>query len=42
MQNITPRDPVLLALCSQSALTEAIIKAKKKKDRLSKSENVNK
>ena len=42
IQNITPRDPVLLALCSQSSLTEAIIKAKKKKDRLSKSENVNK
>ena len=42
IQNITPRDPVLLALCSQSSLTDAIIKAKKKKDRLSKSENVNK
>ena len=30
IQNITPRDPVLLALCTQSALTEAILKAKKK------------
>ena len=40
IQNITPRDPVLLALCSQSSLTDAIIKAKKKKDRLSKTENV--
>ena len=36
IQNITPRDPVLLALCSQSSLTDIIIKAKKKKDRLSK------
>ena len=42
IQNITPRDPVLLALCSQSSLTDAIIKAKKKKDRLSKAENVSK
>ena len=42
IQNITPRDPVLLALCSQSSLTDAIIKAKKKKDRLKKSENVSK
>ena len=30
IQNITPRDPVLLALCTQGALTEAIIKAKKR------------
>tara|TARA_A100001015_G_C15041234_1_gene739778 strand:+ start:2125 stop:2232 length:108 start_codon:yes stop_codon:yes gene_type:complete len=30
MQNITPRDPVLLALCKQSALSEAILTAKKK------------
>ena len=42
MQNITPRDPVLLALCSQSALTDAVIKAKKKQNKLSKSQNVNK
>ena len=43
IQNITPRDPVLLALCSQSSLTDAIIKAKKKnKNRLNKSENVSK
>ena len=42
IQNITPRDPVLLALCTQSSLTEAIIKAKKKQDRLRKSENVSK
>ena len=41
IQNITPRDPVLLALCSQSSLTDAIIKAKKKKDKLRKSENEN-
>ena len=31
MQNITPRDPVLLALCTQSSLTTAVEKAKKKK-----------
>ena len=30
MQNISPRDPVLLALCKQSELTEAIAVAKKK------------
>ena len=30
MQNIAPRDPVLLALCKQSELTEAIAIAKKK------------
>ncbi len=30
MQNISPRDPVLLALCKQSALGEAITIAKKK------------
>ena len=30
MQNITPKDPVLLALCKQSALAEAIAVAKKK------------
>ena len=42
IQNITPRDPVLLALCSQSSLTDAVVKAKKKKDRLRKSENVSK
>ena len=30
MQNISPRDPVLLALCKQSELTEAITVAKKK------------
>ena len=29
MQNISPRDPVLLALCKQSELTEAIAVAKK-------------
>ena len=39
IQNITPRDPVLLALCTQSALTDAVIKAKKKKNKLSKSQN---
>ena len=42
MQNISPRDPVLLALCTQSSLTDAIIKAKKKKERLIKSKNVTK
>ncbi|MDC3024159.1 DUF1013 domain-containing protein [Alphaproteobacteria bacterium] len=42
IQNITPKDPVLLALCSQSALTDAISKAKKKKDKLSKSQNAKK
>ena len=42
IQNITPRDPVLLALCSQSALSEALLKAKKKKERLSKAENADK
>ena len=31
MQNIAPRDPVLLGLCKQSELGEAIIIAKKKK-----------
>jgi len=30
MQNISPRDPVLLALCKQTALGEAIAIAKKK------------
>ena len=30
MQNISPRDPVLLALCKQSELSEAIAVAKKK------------
>ena len=30
MQNISPRDPVLLALCKQSELNEAIVVAKKK------------
>lgn len=30
MQNISPRDPVLLALCKQTELTEAIAVAKKK------------
>ena len=30
MQNINPRDPVLLSLCSQITLTEAVSKAKKK------------
>ena len=30
MQNISPRDPVLLALCKQSELTEAIAVTKKK------------
>ena len=30
MQNISPRDPVLLALCKQSELTEAIAVANKK------------
>ena len=30
MQNISPRDPVLLALCKQSELAEAIAVAKKK------------
>ena len=42
MQNITPRDPVLLALCTQSSLTTAVEKAKKKKEKLIKSENVSK
>ena len=39
IQNITPRDPVLLALCSQSSLTEAIVKAKKKLEKLKKPDN---
>ena len=30
MQNISPRDPVLLSLCKQSALNEAVSKAKAK------------
>ena len=30
MQNISPRDPVLLSLCKQSSLTEAVAIAKKK------------
>ena len=34
MQNITPRDPVLLSLCTQSSLTEAVAKAKKKLEKL--------
>ncbi len=42
MQNINPRDPVLLALCSQSSLSEAVLKAKRKKERLNKSENASK
>ena len=29
MQNITPRDPVLQSLCSQSALTDIINKKKR-------------
>ena len=33
MQNIAPRDPVLLCLCKQSELGEAIIIAKKKKNK---------
>ena len=41
IQNITPRDPVLLALCTQSSLTEAIIKAKKKLEKLKKTNNDN-
>ena len=31
IQNISPRDPVLLALCTQSSLSEVVMKAKKKK-----------
>ena len=30
MQNINPRDPVLLSLCTQTALSESVVKAKKK------------
>mgnify|MGYP001434819574 CR=1 FL=1 len=30
MQNITPKDPVLLSLCTQTSLSEAIEKANKK------------
>ena len=30
IQNITPRDPVLLSLCTQTSLSEAVDKAKKK------------
>ena len=30
MQNISPRDPVLLSLCKQSELSEAVLKAKAK------------
>ena len=41
IQNITPRDPVLLALCTQSSLTEATIKAKKKLEKLKKINNGN-
>ena len=41
IQNITPRDPVLLALCTQSSLTEATIKAKKKLEKLKKISNEN-
>jgi len=39
IQNISPRDPVLLALCSQGSLTEAVIKAKKKLEKEKKSNN---
>ena len=39
MQNITPRDPVLLSLCTQSSLTEAIAKAKKKIEKLKSNAN---
>lgn len=42
IQNITPRDPVLLALCTQSSLTEAVLKAKKKQEKLKKINNENK
>jgi hypothetical protein len=30
MQNISPRDPVLLSLCKQSELSDAVSKAKAK------------
>ena len=39
IQNITPRDPVLLALCTQSSLTEEIVKAKKKLEKLKNNNN---
>ena len=34
MQNISPRDPVLLSLCKQSSLSEAIAIAKAKKEKV--------
>ncbi|MAI02668.1 MAG: cytoplasmic protein [Rickettsiales bacterium] len=34
MQNISPRDPVLLSLCKQSSLSEAIAIAKAKKEKI--------
>ena len=34
MQNISPRDPVLLSLCKQSSLTEAVSLAKAKEEKL--------
>ena len=39
IQNITPRDPVLLGLCTQTSLTEAILKARKKQTKLKKNNN---
>ena len=42
IQNITPRDPVLLALCTQSSLTEAVLKAKKARETEKKINNENK
>ena len=41
IQNINPRDPVLLALCTQSSLSDSVLKARKKKDKLKKTENDN-
>ena len=36
MQNISPRDPVLLSLCKQSSLGEAVATAKKKLEKKNK------